>query len=165
MEPFISTFLHPKSIWLKTGNLETLKTKREKKNLGWQFSSSGWHGGCYPKGGPLRHLFPVAYARITAPGVTKCFSCLPTWWRARGKKTQSSHGIQIMSKGWLTSGWFLTVIEITAMSHCQGQINNIPSIIWKHLGEKNRWPKPLICSDALTITTHVLIKPWAALIT
>lgn len=25
--------------------------------------------GCAPKGGPLRHLFPVAYAKITAPSV------------------------------------------------------------------------------------------------
>lgn len=82
-----------------------------------------------------------------------------------GEKIQSSHGIQIMSKRWLTPDWFLTVIEVTAMSNCRGEINNILTIIWNHLGGKNRWPKPLICSDALTVTTHVLIKPWAALIT
>lgn len=44
-----------------------------------EFSNSGWRCGCFPKGGLLRHLVPVAYARITASSVTKCLSCLHTW--------------------------------------------------------------------------------------
>lgn len=64
------------------GRRKKKKEKEEKKLAG------GRHSGCFPEGGPVWHLFPVAYARITASTVTKCYSWPPTCWHVRWKYQQ-----------------------------------------------------------------------------
>jgi len=106
----------------KQNNFAKLGTMTEKLA---EFSSSGWHSDCYPKGGLLRHLFLVTYARITAPSVTKCLFCLET---CQIEDTQSSNALPFDVKSMADIRLISEHCCDYCDADCQGKINIILNI-------------------------------------